>query len=352
MEVYPIKENYDLQIHKIATYLNRIMIAPFSHLAVASDHLGKCKNEGTSKKTTPSAQRVTAGGILRLLVGTMEIHFFRREISTQKAEQLDFEKRTDEAISTYSRNLQLIKLVHGFGSVFLLIILPYAGAWVPLVMVLSFFFVFYCYIAYKEINDKIERMSELEKKPLSRLMDIQNEVANLGETVEAPFSGDECASYAETGVLDGLMEYKDSMKRDVYALQKEITRIVESSKNSRVSQIMSLAQRELQNDIACFGAEIKRTYSDEEFKSFGSIRALGEVWNWIGSLNRDAGALQSTITGLLEISSNSESSRSKSLFQVAACAIIHGFSFPMMAYYLLSWFSETSFAIKSSMLNT
>lgn len=210
---------------------------------VAIDYLGKRMNKGTSKKTTPSAQREsTAGGLLRLLVGTMGIHFFRREISTQKAEQLDFEKRIDEAISTYSRNLQLIKLVHGFGSVFLLIILPYAGAWVPLVMVLSFFFVFYCYIAYKEINDKIERMSELEKKPLSRLKDIQNEVANLGKTVEAPFSGDECESYAEMGVLDGLKEYKDSMKRDVYALQQEITRIVESSENSRVSQIMSLAQ--------------------------------------------------------------------------------------------------------------
>ncbi|KAH7839920.1 hypothetical protein Vadar_010347 [Vaccinium darrowii] len=95
-------------------------------------------------------------------------------------------------------------------------------------------------------------------------------------------------------------------------------------------------QRELQNDIACFGPEIMRTYSDEEFKSFVSIGAVGEVWNWIGSLNRDAGALQNTITGVLEISSNSESSRSKSLSQVAAHAIMYGFSFPVMAYLLLS----------------
>lgn len=91
-------------------------------------------------------------------------------------------------------------------------------------------------------------------------------------------------------------------------------------------------QIELQNDIANFGAETKRTYSVEKLKTLESIGALGEVLNGI---NRDAGALQSTIAGILENSSKFQSNRMKSLIQVGVCAIIYGLSFPMMTSYLL-----------------
>ncbi|KAF7114533.1 hypothetical protein RHSIM_RhsimUnG0083800 [Rhododendron simsii] len=82
-------------------------------------------------------------------------------------------------------------------------------------------------------------------------------------------------------------------------------------------------QREFQSDIAFFGAQITRAYSDEELNTLASIGALGEVLNGNGSLTRDARALQSTIASLLEMSSNSESNRMKSLFQVKVCAIIY-----------------------------
>ncbi|KAF7116892.1 hypothetical protein RHSIM_RhsimUnG0011200 [Rhododendron simsii] len=81
-------------------------------------------------------------------------------------------------------------------------------------------------------------------------------------------------------------------------------------------------QREFQSDIAFFGAQITRAYSGEELNTLASIGALGEVLNGNGSLTRDARALQSTIASLLEMSSNSESNRMKSLFQVKVCAIM------------------------------
>ncbi|KAF7132001.1 hypothetical protein RHSIM_Rhsim09G0134400 [Rhododendron simsii] len=80
-------------------------------------------------------------------------------------------------------------------------------------------------------------------------------------------------------------------------------------------------QREFQSDITFFGAQITRAYSDEELNTLASIGALGEVLKGNGSLTRDARALQSTIASLLEMSSNSESNRMKSLFQVKVCAI-------------------------------
>ncbi|KAG5532880.1 hypothetical protein RHGRI_027237 [Rhododendron griersonianum] len=76
-------------------------------------------------------------------------------------------------------------------------------------------------------------------------------------------------------------------------------------------------QREFQSDIAFFGAQITRAYSDEELYTLSSIGALGEVLNGNDSLTRDARALQSTIASLLEMSSNSESNRMKSLFKLS-----------------------------------
>lgn len=116
--------------------------------------------------------------------------------------------------------------------------------------------------------------------------------------------------------------------------------IVSFNKIKKMSQwekVLRRRERELEKDIASFGTEIKRTYSGEELKRFVSTGALGEVLNGISSLNREASAMRSDITGILENSCNSETNRIKSLFQVAACAVIYGLSFPMMAYYLLSF---------------
>jgi len=245
-------------------------------IKVASDHLGKCKNEDTSEKTTLSAQSVTAVSSPKVLklnetlqsldrrmdrMG-MDVQSLQKRTGMIHAEALELDRRADEAIGTYGTNVQVTMLFHGLGSIFLQLNYPYFGTSVSVLMVVSFFSTFA--VAYIISFNKIKKMSQWEK-------DLQRR------------------------------------------------------------------QRELQNDIACFGAEIKRPFSDEELKTFGSTGALGEVWKWIDSLNRDARALQSTITGILEISSNSEIIRAKSLFRVAACAIIYGKFFPMMAYYLLSF---------------
>jgi len=86
-------------------------------------------------------------------------------------------------------------------------------------------------------------MSEFEKKLLSQQMDLQNEVTCFGATVEAPFSNGELENFAKMGALNGPMECVGSMRRGAYALQKDITGIVELS-NSKNIRMKSLSQVE------------------------------------------------------------------------------------------------------------
>ncbi|XP_057464144.1 uncharacterized protein LOC130753956 isoform X2 [Actinidia eriantha] len=128
--------------------------------------------------------------------------------------------------------------------------------------------------------------------------------------------------------------------------------IVTFGKIEKVSQSEKDLQRrlrELQNEITYFAATIERTCSDRELKTLASIGTLGEVLNQIGLQNRNVAALQKTVTGFLELSSNNSESRMKSLFLVSVGAIIYGLCFPMMAYYLIYFIDLRKMGLAISM---
>lgn len=108
----------------------------------------------------------------------------------------------------------------------------------------------------------------------------------------------------------------------------KIERMSEFEKN------LQRRQRELQNEVTCFGDKFESLYSNGELEKLARRGALKGVLDRKDSMKIGADTLQRDITKILELS-NSKNIRMKSLSQVAVGAFIYGICFPPIAYYFL-----------------